>query len=382
MSRRHAKLLDQLLLPFFHFAHIALVQYHHLRLLPQQVIVHGQFVVQNLKISNGILARTVHDVKQYLAPLHVPQKRKSQSGPLGRSLDQPRNIAQHQPRALLAQIAHAQIRHDGRERIIGNLGPCRGRAAQQRRLPRVRHAQKPHVGHQSQFHAQPPLRPRLPPLAQFGGRATVRHERGVATSSPPAPRDHQLLAVRAQLPRHLLGVQFPHDGPARDADADVVAEAPVAVLSRAVSSGSGADVDFAPQAREGVEGFVGDEEDRASRTAAAAVGAAHGLALLASEGDAAVAAVASRDVEAGGVEEFVFLVVDAVASRVVGLTVGSGSSSGRLGLAFLGEGDATCLVGFGFVEVYDFIFVCGGLYAYSFYSLARKQIIWMCGCRY
>mmetsp|Transcript_27155 Transcript_27155/g.49011 ORF Transcript_27155/g.49011 Transcript_27155/m.49011 type:complete len:317 (+) Transcript_27155:537-1487(+) len=316
MSRRLAQLFEQLILHLANFSDIHLVQHHHLRFLRQQFIIHLQLIIEHLKIPNGIHRSTIHHMQQHLTPLHMPQERKPKSRPLRRTLDQTGNITQHQPTALLAQITHTQIRHNGRKRIIRNLGPRRTRTAQQRRLARIRHAQKAHIGNQPQFNAQPPLHTRFPPLTQLGRRSSTRHERGISPPASSSGSNHELLPVGSQLPRHPLGMELPHDCPAWHTNIGIVSVLPIFVFANAIIAALGLDVDFRSQTSQRVEGGVGTEDYGAAGASTAAVGASHGLALFATEGDTAIAASTGGHGNTSGIEEFVFLVVVVVGSGV------------------------------------------------------------------
>ena len=66
----------------------------------------------------------------------------------------PGNIGHHESALIVASTDHAQVRLERGERIIGDLGPGRRDARDQRGFAGVRKADQPDVGQQFQFEAQ------------------------------------------------------------------------------------------------------------------------------------------------------------------------------------------------------------------------------------
>ncbi len=110
-------------------------------------------------------------------------------------------------------------------------------------------------------------------------------------------------------------MELPYDRPRRDGDALVVPLASIAGFAGAVEALGATNVDAIARGCEGIQALVAYENDRSAVAAAAAGGSAHGNALFASEGDAAVAAVSACHVDAGRVEEFPFGVVALLRGR-------------------------------------------------------------------
>mmetsp|Transcript_24448 Transcript_24448/g.52703 ORF Transcript_24448/g.52703 Transcript_24448/m.52703 type:complete len:336 (-) Transcript_24448:605-1612(-) len=234
MPCRLAQLCHQLFLLFTDFTDIHLIQNHHLWFLCQQVIVHCQLIVEGFEITNGIFRSTIYNMQQHLTPLNMTQERKAQPSPLRRTLNQSRNITQHQPTALLVHITNTQVWYNRSKWIIGNLGLGRSRTTQQRRLARIGHTQKSHIGNQTQLHAQPPFGTRLTTLHKLGRRTPLRHESGIAPPTPSSHSHNQLLSMITQLSRHLLRMQFTHDGTTWHPHRNIIAMRSILVLTDAI----------------------------------------------------------------------------------------------------------------------------------------------------
>src|SRR5690606_34241033 len=129
---------------------------------------------------------------------------------------------------------HAQVRRQGRERIVRDLRPRRRDRRQQRGLPGVRLADQPHVRDQLQLQRNPALLPFLPRLPVCRRPPRRRGEGRVSAPAPPAPGNDDLVAVLDQLPEQLARVRIPDHGARWNAQDQVLAVAARAVLPLAV----------------------------------------------------------------------------------------------------------------------------------------------------
>ena len=137
--------------------------------------------------------------------------------------------------------------------------------------------------------------PSVPGSARRGARLV-----GVAKfwlPLPPLPPAGHLeaLPVAQQLAQHLAGVVVHDHGAHRHLDHEVLARLAGAVAAQAVLAALGGVDRLEAEVVEGVQAFVGDQEDRAAVTAVAARRAAVRDVLLAPERDAPVPTAASAD---------------------------------------------------------------------------------------
>ena len=198
---------------------------------------------------------------------------------------------------------HAQLRGQGRERVVGDLGLGGRDAADERALAGVREADQRDVGHQLELQAQPALLARLALLGEAGRPPLVAEELGVAPPAPPAGRGQEPVAVAAQVGEDGVAVELVHDRPLGHVDLQVLAPPAVQVLALAVGAAGGAAVGVVAEGEERGHVAVGDEPDVAALAAVAAVGAAVDDRTLPPEADAARPAVAPADVEPALVDE-------------------------------------------------------------------------------
>ncbi len=84
-----------------------------------------------------------------------------------RAFDQTGNV-DHDERRFVRHANHAELRFDGRKRVIRNLGARRRHRRQERRLPGVRHADDAAIGQQAQ------LETHVAALSRFAALGKVR----------------------------------------------------------------------------------------------------------------------------------------------------------------------------------------------------------------
>ena len=126
----------------------------------------------------------------------------------------------------------------------------------------------------------------------------------VAETAKAAPGDQQSLAVFGQVADDLVGIEVVHHGADRHDDRLVLAGLAVHLAAHAVLAALRLEAGFVAKIDEGVEVLVGLHPDVAAIAAVAAIGAAERDELLATERNAAVAAIASGDGDFNFVDEF------------------------------------------------------------------------------
>ena len=96
------------------------------------------------------LALAIDEVKQQSTALGVAQEGAPYAAARVRSIDQPGDIQPHHPLAQpeAGSLAHAEVGHERREGVVGDLGRRSGDVGEERALARVRVADQADVGHQ------------------------------------------------------------------------------------------------------------------------------------------------------------------------------------------------------------------------------------------
>ena len=134
---------------------------------------------------------------EHASPLHVAQEGMAQAGPRAGALDEPRQVGDGGP-ALVGgvvhgQVQHAQVRLEGREGVVGHLGPGCREGRQERGLARVGKAHEADVGDEPQLQPQAALLAGLALLGMLGRLVGGRGEVRVAEAASAAPRHHEAL---------------------------------------------------------------------------------------------------------------------------------------------------------------------------------------------
>src|SRR6185369_6632439 len=128
-------------------------------------------------------------------------------------------------------------------------------------------------------------------------------EAGVAAATAGAPHREHALARRREIADRLAGVAIGDDGAQRHPDDQVVAAGAVTIAALAVGSALGVIVALVPEVEQRGERGIGFEEHGAAIASVAAVGAAAGDELLATEAHAPGAAVAALHEDVDLVDE-------------------------------------------------------------------------------
>ena len=96
------------------------------------------------RVAAGLQGRAVQDVHERRAALDVAEELESEPLALARAFDQPGDVGDGV--ADVAGLDDAEVRVERRERVVGDLGPCRGDRRDQARLARRREAHQSDVG--------------------------------------------------------------------------------------------------------------------------------------------------------------------------------------------------------------------------------------------
>ncbi len=207
------------------------------------------------------------------------------------------------PLVLVAEVHDAEVRLEGRERVVGDLGRGRGERGEERRLAGVRQADEADVGDEPELEAEPALLARLALLGVLGGLVGRRREVRVAEAAAAAARDHRLLAGGDEVGDQRAGLVVEDGRAGRDVEDEVVAGLAVAPRPLAAAAGRRLEVVLIPEVAQRRLAGIDAQVDRAAAAAVAAVGTAARDVRLAPEGRGPVAAVAGTDPDLHAVEE-------------------------------------------------------------------------------
>ncbi len=255
------------------------------------------------RIDAAVERREIDDVQQQPRALQMAQEAVPEAGAVGRALDEPGNVGDDEA-AVGIDADDAEIRGQGRERVVGDVRP-RGRdGADERRFAGVGHAEQADVGEDLEFQLEAPLfaggtRRRLARRA-----VGARLEMQIAEAALAALGDQRARSVRGEVGDELAAVGVGDHRADRHAQNHVGAAAPVLIRAAAVLAALGAMDARVAVIDQRIDVAVGQRIDAAAAPAVAAVGPAARNVLLAAERDRAVAAVAGDHLDQRFVEEF------------------------------------------------------------------------------
>ncbi len=286
---------------------VQLVEHQPTLAFSQFSTVLGQLGQDHRDIVHRVAAVTVggniDQMQQQPGARQVAQKLNAQPGAFGSALDQAGNIGHH--KALQRSDPHyAQIRMQGRERIVGDLGPGRRYGANQSRFARIGHAEQADIGKHLQLQAQ---------VARLAGGAGLGLPRGaigaafvagVAKAVETALRDPQTLAGGDQVADQFAGVGVVGQGADWNDDFQISAAAAGAVGAHTVLATLSAKTPRVAVIDQSIEFRVGAQVNAAPVAAIAPVGATKRDVFLAAEADTAVAAIAGLDADDHFIDKF------------------------------------------------------------------------------
>ena len=281
---------------------VHLVQHDDLRLARERGVERREFGVDGFEIFERVGRRAVEQVHEQARALDVPQEFVAEALSLVRAFDQAGNVGDDE-RGLVVERDHAQVRREGRERIVGDLGPCVRDDRKEGGLAGVGHADQADVGDQLQLQQQP---------AFFAGRAMLGDTRrlvgwlgkgGVAAPAPPAARREKGLPLLPQVGQQFAAVGVAQQGAERHPQVQVWRIFAVPVAAGAGAARLGFVVGVALEGREGVQPPVCHEQHVAAAAPMPAVGPAEWNEFLAAERNDAIAAVAGFHVDLDLVEK-------------------------------------------------------------------------------
>jgi hypothetical protein len=253
--------------------------------------------------AGDVVLGAVDQVDQRGRALDVAQEAGAQARAFRSALDQAGNVGDDE--ALVGRQVHdAEVRGQGRERIVGDLRLGGAGGGQEGRLARVGQADQADVGDQLQPHPDPAFFAFLAGIGVFRGLVDRALEVQVAPAAVAALGQQQARARVVEVGDQGFLVLFEDLGADRDLQQHVVARRAVARAAHAVDARAGLEVLLIAVVDQGVEAFDGLDPHVAAATAVAAVRAAVLDVLLAAERHRSAAAVTGADVDLALVQEF------------------------------------------------------------------------------
>src|SRR5271166_2747401 len=280
---------------------VDLVEPDDLRLARNTVTVEVELLADRAIGAGDIVEGPVDQVEDHRAALDMTEKPGANSRTFAGTLDQPREVGQHE--FLVMQPYDAELRLQGRERVVGDLGSGVRDRGEEGRLAGIGQADKPDIGDQLQAQPDPCL---MAGPAGIGaprravGRALVMR---VAETAIAAPQEDPPLAGAGEIGEHhpVLGI---HDlGPDRDAQDEIIAPGAGALAPGTRPTDRCPEMLAIAVVDQGVEIVRRGKDDVAAFAAIATVGAAELDELLAAKARGPAPAVTALQVDLALVEE-------------------------------------------------------------------------------
>ena len=279
------------------FGNVDLVECDQLGALEQRLLALGHRVGAELaenhvevaeRIAAGLEGCAVEHVQQCGAALDVAQELEAEALTLARALDQAGNVGDGIAR--LAGVDHTEVRVQGGEGVVGDLGLGRGHRRDQAGLAGRGIADQRNVGHGLEFEVDITLEAEGTEQREAGSLALGGGERGV-TQSALATGCHDKAQAGLVHVEKLVALHVLDDGADGHQEFANLGVAAVAVVTHAGAAVFGAAVRGAMVTEQCGGALVGDEDEVATVTAVTAVRAGERLELLSLYRDTAIASV-------------------------------------------------------------------------------------------
>jgi len=231
----------------------------------------------------------------------MPEELLAEACAFARALDQAGNVSDHE--LAVIEASHAQVRREGRERIVRDLRPRARQRREQARLAGVRQAGETNVGDEAELELELALLAGLAVLGDARHAPGARREARVAAAALSAARDDDLLTRRDEIGDDLSGRDVLHRRARRHLEGEIAARFPGFVRPTAgAATRRGVRLSVAI-VTEGGELIIDAEDDVAASSAVAAIRSAARDMRLAAERDHAFAAVPAADQHTRAIEE-------------------------------------------------------------------------------
>jgi hypothetical protein len=235
-------------------------------------------------------------------PLEVPEEPQPEPLALRRAGDQPGHVRDDEA-PLLVEPDQPERRHEGRERVVGDLWRAADRRETSVDLPAFGNPTTPTSARRRSSRRSVRSSPASPGSARRGARFVEVAKRALPRTAPAAARHLEALPLAVRSPRSTPACGSWIVVPTGTRRTRSVAARAVAVGALAVTPARRGVVAAIAEVEEGAEAFVGLDDHRAAAASVPPVGPAPGDVLLTAEADAAPAAVAGPDVDLDFVDE-------------------------------------------------------------------------------
>src|SRR5262249_6599450 len=275
------------------------------RFLDQLFAEGGQFLHDDFEIVYRLAPgrlRDVHQMDQQPRALDMPQELDAQPMPQVRAFNQPGDVGDHEA-AEIIELHDSQLRLKRGERIIGDLGPRRRETRDQGRLSGIGEPDQADVGKQLQLEPEPALLAGMAGLVFRRRLVSGSGEAGISASSAPALCGEKAFARSCEIVELIAGIRVIDHRANRSLDIN----RPALMAGTAASLPMSATLTFVlwieTEMKECVLVWACDQINVASAPAIAAARPSARDELLSPEGETAIAAVATLDVNPDFVDE-------------------------------------------------------------------------------
>ena len=269
-----------------------------------QTPVGGELGLDHVHIGEGVAfgfqRRAIDHVHEHTAPLDVAQELQSQSFSVTGSGDKPGYVGDGEDDVVGAD--DAEVRHQGGERIVRDLGASSGDRRDQTRLSRTRVAHESDVRDGLEFQDNVSGLARFTEQRETGCFASRGRQSRVAKSTAATACQNERLAGRHQVDDD-VSVPVCHDRSAGNLDDDIVGVRTVAMRPLSGLAVRGTTVRVPVQVEQCRHRRVDDGDHVTTTTTVTAVGAAQRFELLAMHRRASITAVATLRVDHGSIHE-------------------------------------------------------------------------------
>ena len=249
-----------------------------------------QFLLHHPKIADGIISTGVDDVDEQPGALDVTKKIVPQTGPLGCTGNESRNIGEN--RAITTGASDdAKIGYERCEGVVGDLGASGGQHSDQGALARIGQADDAHLSQELQFQLEWPFLP-IPALGEFlRSTVAIAEVVGIAQTAATAERHGQPFTRIRQIPQQNSGGEMTHLRPARHLDHEITPRGARALVRTAAPSIIRSEQSFVLEVEQGLKVAVRLQHHRSAMATISAGGSTGRHIFLASKrGDAISAA--------------------------------------------------------------------------------------------
>ena len=278
---------------------IDLGQHHNLGFNQKLGTVLAELVIQRM-VTRDSRPRVcgiggIDEVDQDPGSLHVTEKVQAQSGSLMGALDEPRYIG-NDKRPSLREAHCTQVRNEGSEWVVGDLGAGRGNLGYEGGFTGVGEADEAHLGEELQFEPDMPLFSCPSLLGKARRLATRGGEVHVPLPAVSTPGHHAAIPVAREIVEDLAAIPVSHLSPDRDQEGQVRTAFSRLLLTPAMGTSGRPEMSLEVKIEEGLLGIRSLEDHITALAAVTAVGTAPRHELFTSEAQAPITTIAAPNV--------------------------------------------------------------------------------------